>query len=389
MTKQIILLVHQAAEMYGSDKVLLILAKGLADGSRFTPLVVLPEEGPLLDALREEGIEVHIGEVAKISRAIFGVRGFFSLLAKAGRSVRRLDEIVGGREIAVVHSNTLAVLSGALWARLRRRKHLWHVHEIILSPRIVSKAFPRLVRLLSDRAVSNSTLTERWLLSEQPDLKRKSRVVFNGLPEQEEVAHEAVEQFRRNIAPGNELVISIVGRISRWKGHELLVNAVSLLKKSHPDLEFKVAVVGSPAPGLEHLPDLLKEKIELLGLTSHFIFVPFVADVRPVWLSTDIAVVPSTDPEPFGMVAIEAMAAGIPVVAAAHGGLLDIVIDQETGLLFKPSDAEALSSALAKLALDDVFRKYLGKNGLKRQRDVFSASAFVTGMEEAYQELGQ
>ena len=77
------------------------------------------------------------------------------------------------------------------------------------------------------------------------------------------------------------------------------------------------------------------------------------------------------------------------VVAAAHGGLLDIVIDQETGLLFKPSDAEALSSALAKLALDDVFRKYLGKNGLKRQRDVFSASAFVTGMEEAYQELEQ
>jgi glycosyltransferase involved in cell wall biosynthesis len=108
------------------------------------------------------------------------------------------------------------------------------------------------------------------------------------------------------------------------------------------------------------------------GLTSFVHFVPFVSDIYNVWRASDIAVVPSTEPEPFGMVAIEAMACGLPVVAAAHGGLLDIVLDGQTGLLFEPRDASALAEQLFCLACDPQLRLQLGQAGAMRQLSVFS-----------------
>lgn len=120
----------------------------------------------LYAALLASGVEVHVGEVAKISRAVCTPLGLFRLVLQTFKSIRNLDRVVHGRPLAVVHSNTLAVLSGAVWAFLRRKKHLWHVHEIILSPKLVSKALPYILSRLSDRVMSNSTLTESWLLSE-------------------------------------------------------------------------------------------------------------------------------------------------------------------------------------------------------------------------------
>ena len=166
MHKKLILFVHQASEMYGSDKVLLFLAHGLQMSTNFRPIVVIPDEGPLYGALLAVGVEVHIGDVAKISRAVFSPAGIVRLTWQSYKAMRFLNRVVAGRAVAAVHSNTLAVLSGALWAKVRWVPHVWHVHEIILSPRIVSKVFPFLVRLFADRVISNSTVTERWLLAE-------------------------------------------------------------------------------------------------------------------------------------------------------------------------------------------------------------------------------
>ena len=217
--KETVLFIHQSAEMYGSDKVLLYLAQGLQSGGIFRPLVVLPEDGPLREALMAAGIEVHIAEVAKISRSVMKPTGLFRLSWAVLRCMRSLDRIVGNRQISLVHSNTLAVLSGAVWALLRRKPHLWHVHEIILSPKLVSKGYPWLVRLFSDYVMSNSTLTERWLLSEQPSLAPCSVVVFNGLPQVAKPSEDAIHAFRTLVgAVERDVIITLAGRINRWKG---------------------------------------------------------------------------------------------------------------------------------------------------------------------------
>lgn len=385
---KIILFVHQSSELYGSDKVLLFLAQGLKLNSEFHPVVLLPDAGPLYDVLLASNIEVHVGEVAKVSRAVFSPTGLIRLARQTLNAIRCLDMVVGERTVAVVHSNTLAVLSGAVWALWRRKKHLWHVHEIILSPKLVSKAFPYLVNHLSDRVMSNSTLTEQWLLSEQPSLASRSVVVFNGLPLVATPSEEAIRSFRESIgAETGDLVVTLAGRINRWKGQELLLEAASELKRRGRLGRLRFVIVGSVAPGLEYLPGQLKAQAASAGFDARCSFVPFIDDIWPVWFGTDIAVVASTEPEPFGMVAIEAMGAAVPVIAAGHGGLLDILVHNETGVFFTPRDSFALADAIDLLASDEALRVRLGQAGKKRQADLFSVDSQVDQTARIYREM--
>lgn len=385
---KIILFVHQSSEMYGSDKVLLFLAQGLQLMGEFHPVVVLPQEGPLYDALLASNVEVHVGEVAKVSRAAFSPMGLIRLARQTLKAIRCLDTVVGGRPVDVVHSNTLAVLSGAVWALLQRKKHLWHVHEIILSPKLVSKAFPYLVKRLSDRVMSNSTLTEQWLLAEQPSLASRSVVVFNGLPSVVRPSEQAVLSFRESVGAENgDLVVTLAGRINRWKGQELLLEAATELKRRGHLGKLRFVIVGSAASGLEHLLGQLKAQAASAGFDERCSFVPFIDDIWPIWFGTDIAVVPSTEPEPFGMVAIEAMGAGVPVIAAGHGGLLDIVVHEETGLLFAPRSSSDLANAIYQLASNDALRARLGQAGAKRQVELFSVGSQVEHTSQVYREM--
>lgn len=385
---KIVLFVHQSSEMYGSDKVLLFLTQGFIKGGEFHPVVVLPKAGPLQTALLARGIEVHIGEVAKISRAVLTPTGLICLAWQTFKAIRNLNRIAAGRPVAVVHSNTLAVLSGAVYASVYRKKHLWHVHEIILSPKLVSKVFPYLVNKLSDRVISNSNLTERWLLTEQPTLASRSVVVFNGLPLMEKPSPEVIRVFRESVgAVDGDVVVTLAGRINRWKGQELLLAAAAELKRRDQAGPLRFVIVGGAAPGLEDLPTQLKARAVTGGFEDRCSFIPFVDDIWPVWFGTDIAVVPSTEPEPFGMVAIEAMAAGAPVIAAGHGGLLDIVVHEETGLLFTPSDVVALADAIVRLASDKGLRNRLGCSGAKRQRELFSVESQVEQTTKVYKEI--
>ncbi|WP_417070253.1 glycosyltransferase family 4 protein [Niveibacterium terrae] len=380
-----ILIVHQSAELYGSDRVLIQLAEGLNAREEFHPIVVLPESGPLLIELRRIGVEVHVAEVAKLSRAAFSPRGVLGLLGKARRGLRQLDALVAGRAISVVHSNTIAVLAGALWARLRRVPHVWHVHEIIRSPSLVRRLFPFLIRLLSDFVISNSTQTEAWLLGEQPRLKKRSRVVFNGLPSLAEPERGRSEVFRETVgADADTLIVTLAGRINRWKGQSVLIEAAGILLRTDLASRLRYVIVGSAAPGLEDLPEQLRQRAQELGVGNVVVFRPFIEDVWPVWFGSDIAVVPSIEPEPFGMVAIEAMAAGLPVVAAGHGGLLDIIEEGASGLLVTPGSAEDLARAIARLARDARLRRTLGEAGRERQKEKFSATSYVEGIENVY-----
>jgi glycosyltransferase involved in cell wall biosynthesis len=381
----VILFVHQAAELYGSDKVLLYLVEGIVAQGRYQPVVVVPEEGPLIDVLRRAGAEVHVATVAKIRRSAFTPSGLLKLVAQTWRARAELHRIVAGRRVAVVHSNTVAVLGGAAYAKWHRVPHLWHVHEIIESPRVVSQGFPWLIRTLADHVVSNSTLTQAWLLRWQPALKARSRVVFNGLPEQGPVDPADAARFRTSLGlnPGDVLAV-LAGRLNSWKGQGLLLDALAVLQAAGDAPNLKVAIVGDTPPEQPHWRHLLEEQVRTLKLGDRVHFVPFVEDIRPVWSAADIAVVPSTEPEPFGMVAIEAMAASVPVIAAAHGGLLDIVQDDVTGLTFMPRNASALASSLKALADDASRRRRMGEAGREVQRQRFSARSTSDAFHAIY-----
>jgi glycosyltransferase involved in cell wall biosynthesis len=366
-----ILFAHQSAEMYGSDKVLLYLVSGMA-AHGLNSIVLLPEEGPLLIELQKCGIETQIVPVTKLDRKTLSPKGLLCLLWSLYKSIVGINRAVAGRKIDLVYSNTLAVLGAAVWAVLMRKPHVWHVHELLLSPTVVRKGFPWMVRLLVDKAICNSTMTSNWLLAEQPSLHHRTVVIWSEQGPRPEPNRPATAQVRvqLGIAP-DDLVLTLVGRINRWKGQALFIEAAHMLRqRGFNNVHF--LIVGSAVVGQENLVEDLRHKIAQNSVAAHVHILAFTHDVWSVWDATDIAVVPSTEPEPFGMVAIETMASGKPVVVAAHGGLLDIVEDGVSGLQFEANNAGKFAEAMQRLIRSADLRKQMGLAGKPRQEELFS-----------------
>lgn len=371
-----VLFAHQSAEMYGSDKVLLSLVLGVRRHGWY-PIVLLPSDGPLFTALQAEQIETHIVEVTKLSRETFSIGGILTLPFKLFESWRQINRVRRVRPIDLVYSNTLAVLGAAVYARFKRLPHLWHVHELLTFPSVVRRGYPWLLRVLADRVICNSNLTSQWLLEEQAGLSKKITTVWNGIDPRPPVRPTMAADLRSTLGmQDGELLVALVGRINRWKGHALFVNtATKLWLRGVRHVHY--LIVGGVAQGQEALIDALQAQISQSPAKTHIDLLPFTADVWNVWDACDVAVVPSTDPEPFGMVAIEAMAAGKPVLVAAHGGLLDIVEDGISGLCFKPGDVSSFADRLQRLIESPELRETLGRAGQTRQKQHFSLEAQV------------
>lgn len=376
---------HQSSDLYGSDRVLLDLAEAVQQNGG-EAVVLLPDEGLLTNECRARGIECHAVDVLKVSRATFSPRGLWRLAKGWRRSLAAFDGVLGDRRVDLVHSNTIAVLGGALWARKRRIPHLWHVHEIIERPALAAWTFPLLVRLLSDRVVCNSHATCRWLLAAQPKLVAMTDVVWNGVRAPAEPAdtdtrlNELHSAFRPD---GARLAVGLVGRINRWKGQQFLMDAMDTLH-ARGVRDVSVVFVGSPPPGQDHFLADLHRRIAASPLRGMVVVRKFTQEVWPAFTALDIVCVPSTEPEPFGLVAIEAMAMSRPVVASNFGGLTEIVVDGLTGRLFKPGDAHLLADALKGLLDDETSRWSMGQAGRQRFEDKFSVLRMVERFTAIY-----
>ena len=366
-----VLFIHQSAELYGSDKTLLFLLKEL-DRSKISPLVVLPEEGPLKNAIEHENIEVVIAPVLKLHRNIFKPKNLFNFIKDFFKGTTILKDIIKSKNVDIIYSNTLAVLLGFVTAKRHKVSHFWHVHEIIESPSLIKALYRFLLNANTNSLVLfNSYATQKFW-----NVTSKNVVVWNGIKPFSNLKTEDSNSKQH-------LKIALVGRISRWKGQQLLLDAFYNIQKSNLNVE--LYFVGSAPPNQEHFLTQLQHKIKDLDLVDKVKIIPFQKDIESVWKSIDIAVVPSTEPEPFGMVAIEAMMAAKPVIGANHGGLKEIIIPNETGLLFIPNNQKDLENCLEKLILDKALREAFGKEGLKRASNVFSVNKYSRTIEDLLQ----
>lgn len=377
---------HQSSDMYGSDKILLYLAEGVKElGGQ--AVVMLPDSGPLTLELEQRGIEFHALPMLKVTRARFSLNGVLQLAREKRLALPAYDRVLRGRKVDLVHSNTIAVLGGALWARRHRIPHLWHVHEIIEHPWIAARIFPLLLRFFADHVACNSRATYQWLMGAQAGLEKKMSVIWNGVHAPSRIDESCIEELHRKFRPGgSRLAIGLVGRINRWKGHGLLLDAVDILH-SKGVRDFSVVFIGSPPPGQENFELQLRQRIARSPMRDHVLVQGFSSDIWPVYAALDIICVPSTEPEPFGLVAVEAMAMGKPVVAARFGGLTEIVVDGATGLTFNPREANALAMALESLLRDDGKRGRLGRAGKVRFDAEFSVASMIRCFGMAYAEM--
>ena len=195
-----------------------------------------------------------------------------------------------------------------------------------------------------------------------------------------------------------EKVVMYAGRFDQRKGIETLVRAVARNEvKRHENL--KLMIVGGYTPGEKDGDE--KERIdrivEELGIEDVTIFTGKVRheDLAYYYAAADVCVVPSHY-EPFGLVAIEAMASRTPVIASEVGGLKFSVADNKTGLLVPPKDEIAFAGAIDSILSNPQWREQLGKNARKRVESKFSWNGvasqldkqYLSGLNKLYTELG-
>ena len=158
---------------------------------------------------------------------------------------------------------------------------------------------------------------------------------------------EFVRRFRRQHGLEGRFVITILGRITPWKGHDTFLEGFAQAARDSDDLT--AVVVGEQETGKDDYLAALKDLCLRRGIADRVTWAGAVANVREIYALSDLVVsAASFKPETFGRVAAEALAMDTPVVASAQGGTLDIVNDGENGLLFPPQDAAALADCLGR-----------------------------------------
>jgi len=190
------------------------------------------------------------------------------------------------------------------------------------------------------------------------------------------------------IAPEVKVVL-YVGRFDPRKGIETLVRALNESKlRDSSNLQLIIGGGSTPGNSDGKERDRIEEIIQELGM-SDFTTLPgrLSQDILPTYYAAaDVCVVPSHY-EPFGLVAIEAMASGTPVVASDVGGLQFTVVPEETGLLAPPQDVDAFASAIDRILLNPEWRDELGKAGRKRVETKFSWYGVANQLSELYTQL--
>ncbi len=353
-----VLLVHSSAGRYGADRQLALLATTL-DRREVEPVVLLPFDGPLGAELRAAGVEVRTGPLPVVRREHLTPRGLLRLARDVRRARPALARLARGFDL--VHANTSVIL-GLPGPRVV------HVREIYPPVPVAWPAHRRAI-LAADRVLCVSEAVRSALGTSAGHV----RVVPDGLAVAPHRADRAAARAALGLSQ-DAFVAAVLGRISGWKGQQLLGQALE-------DVEGAIGLVAGDAwPGQEHHEAALRGfgRLRLLG---------FRPDVETVYGAADVVVVPSTAPDPLPNSALEAAAAGCCVVAAAHGGLPEIVADGRTGRLFAPGDAGALAAVLRELAAAPAERDRLGAAAAADVQARYASGLVAPAVMAIYREI--
>jgi glycosyltransferase involved in cell wall biosynthesis len=359
---------------------------GLAGGLRergWETCAVLPSRGDLAERLDGAGAEVVVLPLAVLRRRLLTPAGVAGLAVAARRERTTLAEIAGTS--ALVHSNTSVILGGATAAGSAGVPHVVHVREIYAGAAsgLTARAWPlwrrRLLR--ADARVCVSGAVAAQFGDSGDGWGSGTHVVHDGLVNPQRSGSGHTFGGQDEIAPFS---VAILGRIADWKGQEVLVRA--LAEPALAEIGAVALIAGDAYPG-EQAPDI-RGLAAALGVEHRVRMLGFRTDTADILASVDAVAVPSTRPDPLPNSAIEALAAGRPVVAANHGGLPEIVRDRSTGLLVRPNDPAALARALRELADDPERRARMGAAAAEDARERFGLERMLDEIEGVYATLG-
>lgn len=387
--KKILYLEHNVDGTIGGSHICLLGICRYLDRSRWLPVACFYQENALIPAFKELGVPVRILDP-------------FKPWVIATRKRRALSWATGILQ-SMVNFLRMVAFRPWYWVRVLRAEDIEAVHlnnscggdvDLVIAAKLLripviahQRGFPpgfgRFERMLARRmdciiAVSDVV---------------KQHLVEVGIPEGMVVRiHDGIElsrlqqsrppaELRQELGlASGDLVVGMLGNVKHWKGQRVLVEAMPLILDRFPATRF--VFVGTVADDL-YMKDL-DARIEALGISDRAVFTGYRPDAIDLIAAMDVVVHASIEPEPFGLVVLEAMGKGVPVVATDLGGPKETVIDGAIGLLFKSGNPSSLAHAILRLLQNKFLRFSFGTAGANHVREHFSAQHNVRELEEIY-----
>lgn len=332
----------------GAERALASLARRLPSAGVEVQAVLL-QPGPLEDWLADAGCPVEVVDAGRTRH----LHRTASTVARLARRAAQADVVISNQSKGHVY--------GGLAAAIARRPAIWWQHGTPARSAIESVA-ARMPAAAVAVGSGQSADAQRRLTPH-----RRVELVHPG------VDVEAVQRragsglvLRNDHGWEGKRLVGIVGRLQEWKGQDVFLRAAALVADAHPDVVFPV--VGGALLGWEgDYPQQLRRLADELGISDRVHFAGHQEDVYP-WFDAMDVVVHASHGEPFGLVLVEAMALGKPLVATAAGGPTEIIEDGVSGLLVPPGDHEAMAGAIAAVLDDAALQASLGAGAAGRAR---------------------
>jgi glycosyltransferase involved in cell wall biosynthesis len=358
-------------KMAGAERVLLEL---LAETPRGTVLVCVPEDSPLGARVVALGHSVQDFSLPKLreERSVFHFAG--SYLA----ALRTLRRTLVAEDVSVVHAFvavTSKVVAPAAW--LTRTPAILSVHEIT-TPDSIGFLRSRLQRIFAISSFRRITAVSQFVadsLVSDGYPSNRIAVLHNGIARRAPRVNTSEQRAMLGL-PADALIFVVAGRLTRWKGQQIALDAFIRFRKSHPNVDAHLLIVGGPFEEVDRVFEReLTAKVGSEHLHDSVHLYGHQDEVEPFYDAADVVLVPSLEPDPFPTVVLEAGLAGRPVIATDQGGAREAVVHGQTGLVVSPT-IEAFSKAMD-TAMDPVWRLTVGEAALLHVEREFSRSQFA------------
>jgi glycosyltransferase involved in cell wall biosynthesis len=337
-----ILFIDQSSNLGGAELCLLDIAKPYQNHCS----VVLFSDGPFRHLLESHQINVQI--IGKESIALTKDSTSLRQSLKAVRQTwPRINQIAtAARQYDLIYANTpKALVIGAIASAIAQKPLIYHLHDIISPEHFSPINIQLLIRLANARAVKIIANSEasRTAFIQSGGKSDAISVIYNGFnPSNYEIDPILRPQIRKLWNwPTNSFIVGHFSRLSPWKGQHILLEALQQCPK-----EIVAVFVGDALFGEDDYRSSLHEKVQELDLGDRVKFLGFQDQVPDLMSACDLITHTSTAPEPFGRVIVEAMLSGIPVIATAAGGALELIKQDHTGWLTPPGNTQALAKAI-------------------------------------------
>lgn len=381
-----ILFYNHTGQASGAERLLsMILAR--LDHDNFEPTVVCPESGALAKMVTDLGVPVETvaGLQARFTWRIDHLARYCKSFLQVMRQLRRKVTVLNPE---LIHANSIRaglVATAATFALGTRV--VWHLHDLM--PRHPLSTAIRIFASLSKRtrmiAVSDAVARNfrgRFSLM----MKNRVSVILNAIDLDKFQPNETARQAIRDELglKSDEFVLGIIGQLTPRKGQLELIEAFAQAEVTRATL----LIVGAPLFNRDSDYALgLEPEAKARGVANRVRMLGSRSDISAIMQALDLLVVNSTA-EPFGLVILEAMACGTPVLAVAVDGIPEIIQHGINGWLVPPRDERTLAESIAQLNREPKLRALLAAQGKHHVATKFSADRYMTELETFYQTIG-